>query len=526
MRYDENWNDFRKIRALRRAIKDNRTSEEVRKILLQLRIEERRLTYKYDFKAFVLEVLRAETRGEHPSKLGKVHYNLCRKIRRCKNLGRPLIVRVPRYHLKTQICTIYYRMWRAVTTPEICAVIVSGTMELSKDTCRAIKHELATNAVMRQLWPNVLPPWITDPKKNKWSETEFNVAREGNPAQCSIEGYGVNATVTGKHFSEVSFDDVVTQENSNTAEQCEKVIKAYKFFLSIGNPQKRKGVIPIMIVGTNYTDNDLYSFLEQSDIKREYDEFVQPVFYDKEHLKPIWPEFYTLESLNRIRIQQGPYIWSSQYLLDPVPEDQQEFKTVWLRYYDSLPKDAHGNDITLTKEIFVDPITAKKTTSTSKDRGVVLTAGWDQRRNIYIIDYDLYPRAKESEMFDGILRQHEKHGVSVVRWECVAYQTQGKYNLEERLQRDQVSGLVVKEMTPGHKDKDSRIRTTIPHFEQGQIFFKPWMVELAKEYKRFPMGQTRDIMDLLAYVVIRVMGKKKKRNPFAGQIPPQKAWYM
>ncbi len=509
-------NDFRKIRQLRKIT--NLTDEQLSKksseelnLINKLKLEERRLTYKYDFLAFILEVMDAERKGEDPSKLGNVHRRLCRAIRTTKNLGRNMIIRIPRYHLKTQICTIYYRIWRCVNSPENCSIIVSGTLELSKDTARVIRQEFGSNAKLKMLYPNVLPDWIKNERRNKWAETEFNVARTGNYAQCSIEAVGVDATVTGKHFSEISFDDVVTRENSTTAEQCEKVIRAYKFFLSIVNTKRFKGRIPIMIVGTNYTDHDLYSFLDQKEIKELFDEFVQPVFYNDGTL--IWPEHHTQESIALIRATQGVYMFSTQYLLDPVPEEQQEIKRAWIQTYKEVPLDADGNQVCLEKRIIVDPITAKKTSSTSNDRGVVLVVGWDKRLNLFILDYKLYDRAKESELFDGIFQLSDKWTTHTVLWESVAYQVQGKYNLEEKaLQYGK--HLKVKEVRPGHTDKDVRIRTLVPHFERGQIYIRYWMNELIQELLRFPHGKTDDIIDTLTYALKEMFessGRGKKR---------------
>lgn len=514
-------NDFRKIRKLRKLLKESANTTEERVVLLQLRKIERQLTYKYDFWAFHTEILESHNRGEQPVPLAPIHKRLSRFIRRCKNLGENCFIRLPRYHLKTQIATIYYRIWRVVNNPELCAIIVSGTLELSKDTCRSIRQELTVNLKLRALYPEVLPEWLTNERRNKWTETEFNVNRKSNNPQCSIEAVGVDATVTGKHFSEISFDDIVTRENSTTPEQCNKVIKAYRFFLSIVNTKRSKGKIPIMIVGTNYTDHDLYSFLETPEVKRTFRTLVQPVF--NENGEPIWKEQHTKESLANIQAQQGSYIFATQYFLDPVPEDQQEFKRAWLQVYNDFPKDINGQNIQLEKIIAVDPITAKPTTSTSKDRGVVLVTGWDKRKNIFVLDYKLYDRAKESELFDGIFQMCDKWGVDRVLWESVAYQLQGKYNLEEKaLQHNR--RLKVIEVKPGHTNKDVRIRTMIPHFERGQFFIRYWMHELILELSRFPYGQTKDIIDTLSYV-LRFIMQKRWQSGKGWQGGPSSAWY-
>lgn len=502
----ESWNDFRKIRFLRRKLSEFSPSTiEEKDAFSQLELILKRLIYRYDFFKFVIEALDAESKGEQPVKLGVLHKKLCRHIRRARNLGRNCLIRIPRYHLKTQIATTYYRIWRFLNDPELCSLIVSGTLDLSKDTSRTIKNEIVNNSKLKALYPEVLPEWIKNERKNKWSETEFNVARKGNYAQCTVEAVGVNATVTGKHFGEIGFDDVVTKENSQNAEQCEKVINSYKYFLSIANPKRMKGKIPIMVVGTPYNDHDLYSFLDENSLHL-FMSFFFPIPLD---CTPIWGEFYTKEMLMEIRQQQGPYVFATQYHLDPVPEDQQEFKKGWIQTFRDLPKDVNGNEIELEKIVIVDPITMKPTNSSSHDRGVVLTLGCDKRKSVYALDYILYPRATEDQLFDGIFAQCEKWGTTTVLWESIAYQAQGAINLEIKSNREG-KGLKVIQFQHGHRDKDTRIRSMIPHFEQGQIYVRFWMQELITELIRFPHGKTRDIIDVLATGLKHFMTKRTR----------------
>jgi phage terminase large subunit-like protein len=505
----QTWQKIRQLRAYLKKITSEdfatKTTDE-KKEILKLQRAERLYTYRYDFHKFCLEVLHAQSWGEPPCPWAPFHKRLCRVIRSARNQGKNLFVQVPRYHLKTQICTIFYRIWRLVHDPELCSLIVSGTLELSKGTTRAIRAELQGNSNLRELYAHVLPDWVFNNQKNKWSETQLNVARTTSYPQCTVEAVGVEATVTGKHFGEISMDDLVTPENSTTAEQCQKVIQAYRYFLSIKNPKTQRGRIPILVVGTPYTDSDLYSFLKQPEVVGTFKVFIQPVF--DENGKPIWPEMYDEEKLREIAAQQGTYTFSTQYLLDPVPEEQMEFRKAWLQIYRILPRDINDQEIPLTKYIVVDPVTAKKTSSSSDDRGVILVVGVDKALNWYILDYKLYSRAKESEMFAGLFELSERWNAYVVGWECVAYQLQGKHNLEEEAQRTG-RRLRVVELRPGHTDKDIRIRSLIPYFERGQIFIKYWMTELLLELQRFPKGKTKDIIDSLAYMLQMIPAKKK-----------------
>lgn len=506
--------DWKKLRQLRKYLKPMTPEKfstlpaEEKDRVFEAREIERILTYRYDFEAFCKEVLGAESWGENPVKWGEVHTELCRFLRSCKNMGVSCLIQLPRGHLKTQICTIFYRIWRVVNDPELCSMIVSGTLELSKSTARSVRRELHENKRLQALYPHVLPEWIYNERRNKWAEVQFNVARHGNYPQCSIEAVGVEATVTGKHFGEITLDDLVTPENSTTAEQCEKVIQAYRYFISVIDPLCGRFVV----VGTPYKDSDLYAYLKGFAGSKKFRLFVRPVF--NKMGSPIWPEKFTKERLQEIAIHQGSYTFSTQYLLDPVPEDRMELKKQWLQMYTNLPRDINEQEVRLRNLIIVDPITAKKTTSTSKDRGVVLVVGIDKMRNWFLREYLLFERATESEMFDGIFKMASKYNTEEVGWESVAYQLQGKFNLEEKAQKLGIR-LRVTELRPGHKDKLARIRALIPYFERGQIYIKPTMREFIYEYQRFPYGETIDILDALAYMVKMSDERKGGRNPFS-----------
>lgn len=494
--------DLSELKSMSQAEKSALSKQEKEKYL-EMSFLERKLTYRYDFLAFIRELLDAENKGEDPQPLAPVHHRVCRFLRRTKNLRRNRLIMLPRNHLKTQIATMYYRIWVLLNDPNYAALIVSGTLELSKATAREIKTELKKNPKLYEFYPEVLPEEIFNPVKNKWSETQFTVKRTKTRKECSIEAIGIDATVAGKHFPEICFDDVVTSENSATPEGCDKVIKQFALLKSVVAP--RIGVMTL--VGTFYNDSDLYNYLLDLKDEINFEIFIEAIPLSRE---PIWPGMFTKEKLKEIEVTQGPYVFATQYLLDPVPRDKMELKAEWLLRYTTIPKDINGNDLQLNYFIIVDPITAKKLSSTSKDRGVVMVVAIEPKsQDIYIIEYELFSRATDSELFDSVFKFCNKYDTDVVGWECVAHQLNAKINLDIEGKKRGYTNFKAIELRPGNKDKDSRIRGMIPYFARGQINVRPTMQELIQEYLRFPFGKTRDILDVLSYIPVMI---KKKRT--------------
>jgi len=66
----------------------------------------------------------------------------------------------------------------------------------------------------------------------------------------------------------------------------------------------------------------------------------------------LWPERYTFEALERIRVNTSPIKWSSLYLQNPLPEEGTFFKREWFRFVD--PKTVKGHKYT-TSDFAVTP---------------------------------------------------------------------------------------------------------------------------------------------------------------------------
>jgi predicted phage terminase large subunit-like protein len=57
--------------------------------------------------------------------------------------------------------------------------------------------------------------------------------------------------------------------------------------------------------------------------------------------KALWPEWYDLDALKRIKADIGPRDWSALYQQRPVPDEGTFFKREWFRWYDEKPKHLH-----------------------------------------------------------------------------------------------------------------------------------------------------------------------------------------
>lgn len=159
----------------------------------------------------------------------------------------------------------------------------------------------------------------------KWSEDDgIIVQHTGNPKESTIEAWGlVDGQPTSKHFKLMVYDDVVTADSVTTPEMIEKVTNAWA---TSRNLTSEGGAT--RYIGTRWHFNDTYrQILERgAAIERRHPVTIDGTV-DGE------PVLWTRERVAEKRREQGPYVFSSQMLLDPAADRTQGFKEEWIRYY-------------------------------------------------------------------------------------------------------------------------------------------------------------------------------------------------
>ena len=273
-----------------------------------------------------------------------------------------------REHYKSTILSFALTIQDILRNPEVTVGVFSCTRPLAKRLLRQIKFELEGNDTLKRLFPDVL---YADPRKEspKWSEDDgIIVKRQTNPAASTVEAWGlVDGQPTGKHFSLMVYDDVVTRESVTTPDMIRKVTEAWELSRNLAAHGGRTRYI-----GTRYHMNDTYRVIMEREaaIPRIYPATVDGT-PDGE------PVFLTREQLQTKRREMGPYTFAAQLLQNPTADDAQGFDTAWLKHcrIDSIAG--------MNLYILVDPAGEKKVTS---DYTVMMVVGLGQDDNYYIVD--------------------------------------------------------------------------------------------------------------------------------------------
>ena len=403
-----------------------------------------------------------------------------------------------REHYKSTAISFALTIQDILKNPEVTCGIFSCTRPLAKRLLRQIKFELESNAKLKALFPDVL---YADPRKEspKWSEDDgIIVKRKSNPAASTVEAWGlVDGQPTGKHFSLMVYDDVVTKESVTSPDMIRKVTEAWELSRNLGAHGGRTRYI-----GTRYHMNDTYRTIMEREAAKPR---IYPATIDG--AADGEPVFLTREILQQKRREQGPYTFASQMLQNPTADDSQGFDIAWLKHC-RLDTTAGMN-----LYILVDPAGEKKKDS---DYTVMMVVGLGQDDNYYVVDM-IRDRLNLTERAARLMALHRQYKPRAVGYE--KYGVQADIEHIEYVQNQENYRFSITKLG-GQTPKNDRIRKLVPLFEQGRIFlpmtlnyvdYQGRSSDLVRdfvdqEYTSFPVSIHDDMMDCLARIVDPELG--------------------
>ncbi|MCX7012128.1 MAG: hypothetical protein NTW86_06105, partial [Candidatus Sumerlaeota bacterium] len=249
------------------------------------------------------------------------HGWMCRWI--AETHGRDSLLLVPRGHYKTTIAGIGETIQDILANPNIRILITSSTPTLPAKTLRAVRAQFERNELLRALYPDVI--W-GNPKRDapKWTDDEIVVRRGSDFKEPTILAASAGREITGLHFDKVLCDDIVNRDWCNTRDQMDKLEEWFRMLDAIlepGRGWKR-------ILGTRYSDADLYSRLI-AELPPQSVAIRQVI----ENGRPIFPEEFNEEHIEKMKRDMGPYLFSCQMMNDPVASEDAVFRLEWFRYY-------------------------------------------------------------------------------------------------------------------------------------------------------------------------------------------------
>jgi predicted phage terminase large subunit-like protein len=359
---------------------------------------------------------------------------------------------------------------------EVTIGIFSFNRPSAKGFLRQIKREFESNEELKLLFPDIL---YADPQREavKWSEDEgLIVKRSSNPKEATVEAHGlVDGQPTGKHFFIRVYDDIVTLESARSSEMVKKTTQSWEISLNLGADGGHE-----RYVGTFYADGDSYHDIIERDAAKLR---KRPGSHDGTASgKPV---FWSQETFDKKRKSMGPHTFSTQILLDPIPDDNAYFSTADFQWYDEAPKHLTiygASDYAVTEG-----------GGDWTEHGI---AGVDPNDDLYILDW-WSGQTKADEWIESqldLVKQHQP-----VMWgnESGPIRRAIEPFLAKRIKERR--DYVRLEWMPSVADKPTRCRSFQARAASKKVFLKrgaPWAEDLLRQLLRFPIGKVDDKVDV------------------------------
>lgn len=395
---------------------------------------------------------------------------------------------VPRGHLKTTWAKARI-VQRVLQNPNTRIGLFSVTSRKVMKELRDIKR-LFTNQTLMSLFPDIIP----DPEKDfrgwqKSTAEELTLCRDPDlsepPEESQITALGSGARIAGMHIDELFPDDIIDKDSVNTAELMEKTEDWWAFMNAV---LEVTGLTTML--GTFYHTRDLYNLIIREKQFKHNRIFIRPCMKDGEILYKSWFRHADFEKLKK---RLGNYIFSTQYMLNPIPAEDQIFPPPQPTF-SALPGDATKFYVT------VDPAA---TTEKYSDQTAIVIAAVNEKKWIYIVEA-LPLKKPPNEIADILIKKcvqyrPERVGIELGLQTALQYIIEAKRDVYEAATGTTIPALhniypipISRKMSKG-----DRINLTLGAFvREGRIWVKDTCRELLRQMESFT-GKGKEQDDLV-----------------------------
>jgi len=381
-----------------------------------------------------------------------------------------------------------FPIWAIITGKSRFPVLLSNTFSQTKLYIYNLKTELEYNSLLVEDFG----PFVG---KEEWTSTDIVISNYNARITAKSKGQRIRG-IRHKQFRPdlIIADDI---EDSNDVRTKERRDETYRWFNTEVIPTGDRNTRYILIGNLLHRDSfmsrmkDILNTKIRDGICKEY-----PFFNEKG--EPNWPgKFNTPESIEREKRKYDNRTWQREFLLRIVPEEGQEVKDEWIRYYDRIPEEkvsfqGTGIDLAISEEEGAD--------YTAMVSGKLVST--NEGPKIYILPYPVSERLTFSKTIQTAKTVSSILGAGTYTplWvEDVAYQ---KAAVQE-MQREGLPAKGIKVST----DKRARLRTVATYIENGTVLFpKTGCEDLINQLTGFGIEAHDDLVDAFVLLVQGLMG--------------------
>ena len=417
---------------------------------------------------------------------GRHHALMAQKFEDIANgKSRRLIINMPPRHTKSEFASYLLPAWYLGKFPDKKIIQCSNTAELAVGFGRKVRN-LVSSEMYSKIFPNV--SLRADSKAaGRW-------ATNANGDYFAI---GVGGTVTGKGADLLIIDDPHSEQEAALASSDPAVFdKVFEWYTS-GPRQRLQPGGSIVVVMTRWAKRDLTGKICQSIIDRDgdvWDMISLPAILPTG--KPLWPEFWSLDELSKLREELPLPKWQAQYQQDPTSEEGAIVKREWWKVWEGeRPPPC---------EFIIQSWDTAFTKNERSDYSACTTWGVfykdEDKNDSHIILLDaLKERLEFPELKQRAMQMYTE-------WEPDACIVEAKASGAPLVFELRKMGIPVQEFTPTRgNDKITRVNSVSDLFASGKVWAprKRWAEEVIEEMAAFPNSDHDDLVDSATQALIR-----------------------
>lgn len=230
-----------------------------------------------------------------------------------------LMIFMPPRHGKSELASKRFPAWCLGRNPRRQIIAASYNSDLASDFGRNVRNIVA-EPEFGQVFPNVsLAP-------DSQAANRMNTNHGGTYVAA-----GVGTAVTGRGADIALIDDPFKDREEADSERRREVV--WDWYRSTLFTRLMPGGA-IVLIQTRWHEDDLAGRL----LAQEGDQWEVLELPALEDGKALWPEWYDVPVLERIKATIGPREWSALYQQRPQPDEGTFFKREWFRTWDKLPE--------------------------------------------------------------------------------------------------------------------------------------------------------------------------------------------
>ena len=437
-----------------------------------------------DFLAFIAAIDRTYKFGTHLKRLGSLLMDVEQNIK-----NRIAVSMAPRMG-KSQMISIYYPAWYLGRHPDHKVIVASHAADLAVVMARKVRNLIQSPEYAR-IFPN------TKIASDAKAAAQWNTTQGGE-----YFAIGVGGALAGRGAHLIIADDPLSEQDIK-AGNTNSLDTAYEWF-SAGLRTRLMPDGKICVLHTRWHQRDLIGRLLKDSAMNEggdnYEAFEFPAILNEgtDNEKSIWPEQWTIESLQQTRASMHHIMWQwyAQYQQNPTAAEAAIIKRDWIKWW--TQEDPPPCDFT------VQAFDTALTTKSRSDFSVCHTWGvWfnedDGTQNAILLN-----KVKGKYEFPELKKMaHEQYA----EWQPDSVIVEAKASGQPLIDEMRRSGIFVQDFSPGKgQDKIARLNAVADMFASGHVWFPEtaWAAQTVEEILAFPAGEHDDEVDTMTLALQRI----------------------